>query len=400
MTLFDEITRRYRGPAKYAEPSFDYLNRSARPEAETIRQTLEGWFARYPQSGHADLRGRFRSRDERQHQSAFFELLLHEVLLQFECYTEIHPEAPHGATRRHPDFLVESSQGSSFYMEAVVVTGLSEEASAARARTIEVYDALNRLDSPDFFIGMNIRGAPASPPSARDMRVLLRRALEDLDADEIAHLWKLGGVDAVPHWPYEHEGWKVDFYPIPKSPGLRGTLGIRPIGLRISEGHFADAATPIRDAIVDKAGAYWDFEIPYVVAVNYLGEDLVDQSDIMSALFGRERYEVSVGRNGVISEPKLDREPNGLWMSRSGPRRRRLSAVLLAVRLIPSTVGQAGVWLVHNPWATNPYSSELTRLPQGVPQEGHIEWRDGLSLSQALGLKPGWPFASATAETG
>lgn len=394
MRLFDNITRHYEGPALYAEPSFSYLNRSARPAATRIRQALDAWFARYPQSGQADLRGRFRSKDDRHHNSAFFELLLHELLTRMGCSVEIHPSPPDSQITRHPEFLVQPSQGSCFYMEAILATAESEEESAARARMNEVYDALNRLDSPNFFIGLEIAGLPQSPPRAKRIRAFLKAQLNKLDLDEIAERWKSGGIKAVPHWRYEHEGWSITFYPIPKSPKLRGRSGARPIGMLGHEPKFVDSSTPIRNAILAKAGRYGDLDLPYVIAVNALDEASVDETDIMDALFGAEQYTVALGPTGVISYPEVSRAPNGAWTSESGPRYTRVSAVLVAVRLSPWTVGSAAVWLIHNPWAQRPYSSPLTRLPQGTPEAGRMNWHDGDSLHDVLGLPSGWPVFS------
>jgi len=117
MRLFDNIVRSYLGPAQYAEPKFRYLNRSGRIEVDRIRQELERWFSRYPNAGKRDLRERFRSTSNSNHQSAFFELFLHELLLKLGCMVEIHPETNTGM-RKRPDFLVKPPKVGRFYMEA------------------------------------------------------------------------------------------------------------------------------------------------------------------------------------------------------------------------------------------------------------------------------------------
>lgn len=51
MTLFKaNIKRDDTGPATYSEPSYLYLNRSARSAAAFIRQELENWLLRYPKA--------------------------------------------------------------------------------------------------------------------------------------------------------------------------------------------------------------------------------------------------------------------------------------------------------------------------------------------------------------
>jgi hypothetical protein len=311
------------------------------------------------------------------------------------CSVEIHPSALDSGTTRRPDFFVKPLVGSCFYVEAILATAEPAEESAARARMNEVYDALNRLDSPNFFVGLDIVGAPATPPSARRIRAFLKAQLDQLDPDEIGARWKSSGIKTVPQWHYEHDGWEITFYPLPKSPKLRGQSGVRPIGMRGHEGRFVDSGTPIRNAIVAKAGRYGDLELPYVIAVNALDEASVDKIDIMDALFGKEQYTVTFGKTGMVSEPEMSRAPNGAWISESGPRNTRVSAVLLTVRLFPWTVGRAGIYLIHNPWAQRPYSSPLTCLPQGIPEDGQMRWQEGDSLYEILGLPLRWPSLSS-----
>lgn len=390
MRLFDDIDRHDEGPAQYAEPQFSYLNRSARLSFSRTRQVLEAWFSRYPVSEQADLGARFRSKNDQQHHAAFFELFLHELLLRLGYSITIHPSPSQASTRR-PDFLAESPSGGSFYMEAVVASDQSEEDAAARARMNVVYDTLDRLDSPNFFIGLELRGAPKTPPRARPIRSFLRQRLAQLDPDEITQLVESGGFDALPHWRFEHEGWEIDFFPIPKSPRARGKPGIRPVGMRMPEAFWSDPSAAIRNAIVGKAGQYGDLDLPYVIAVNAL-EAGVDRIDIMEALFGKEKFMFTLTPSGP-SEPEMAVEPDGVWTSRSGPRYTRVSAVLLTSPVLPWNVPRADICLYHNPWARRPYTAELTRLPRATPEatrRDHMEWHGGESLATIFGLPPEW----------
>ena len=67
------------------------MNRSSWEGVRSIRDLLESWFSRYPKGHPADLRGRFRSADDSNHRSAFFELFLHEVLYRLACHPLVHP---------------------------------------------------------------------------------------------------------------------------------------------------------------------------------------------------------------------------------------------------------------------------------------------------------------------
>jgi len=153
--LFDEIDRDYTGPVLYSESGFRYLNRSARPEAERIRNLLEQWFDHFPPEDQDDLRARFLSKDDRQHLAAFFEFYLHELLLQSGFTAEVHPALSNKVT--HMDFKVLKDREPLFYLEVTLAT-LSDVKASAKARENQVYGALNRMKSPNFLLGLKLMG--------------------------------------------------------------------------------------------------------------------------------------------------------------------------------------------------------------------------------------------------
>lgn len=84
---------------------------------------------------------------------AFFELYVHELLLRLEYAVEVHPLSPAGEAT-HPDFLGFRRTEGGLFVEARVTMDQSEADAAAQARINQAYDALNRLDSPDFFLNI------------------------------------------------------------------------------------------------------------------------------------------------------------------------------------------------------------------------------------------------------
>jgi hypothetical protein len=382
--LFDDIKREYQGPALHADPQFVYLNRSARPEAVKIRGTLEGWYSRYPEGDtKKDVEGRFRSGDDSQYRSAFFEVLLHELLLQLGCEAEPHPHIEGSANR--PDFLVKPTTGSPFYLEAAIVSDESDEEAAGRARVNAVYDALDRLDSPDFFVGMRISGLPVSQPPARQIRAFLARNLASVDPDEITSR----GIDALPRWYFRDQDWTVEFYPIPKKPEARGKPGVRPIGAITTAARQIDPGSAIRDTLIEKARHYGELNLPYVIAVNALTEFGIHRDDVMEALFGKEHFLIprdSASQAGVRVERSLD----GLWTSPTGPRYTRVGCVIMST-VDAWDIPRAPICLYHNPWAQIEHDSPLTNLPQARARNGEMKWLGGELLGELLHLPPGWP---------
>ncbi len=387
MPVFDDIERNELGPRPYAQPDFIYLNRSARPGVEAIRAAFEDWFLRYPNEDRAELRARLRSEDNYQHRSAFFELFLHEMLLRLGCNVQVHPQIV--GTPRRPDFYLQSLVAPPCYLEAILASDETREESAANARMNQVYDALNRLNSPHFYIGMTLRGAPATPPSARHIRTFLTHHLAQLDFDEVADLFRDGGFPALPRWPYEHDGWDVEFFPLPKSDAARGRGGIRPIGIQFEPMRLLQTREAIRDSILDKAGRYGELGQPYIIAVNVLA-DHVDRIDVMEALFGFEQFRYGPGV--LPQQPEFGRAPNGAWFGPAGIQNTRVSAALVFPNLSQSSLCWTTPCIYHNPWAAHRYGGELDRLSRGVPRDAHhMDFHVGESLRSIFQLREDWP---------
>ena len=116
MSVFEAGPRIDLRPPAPKETAFAYLNRCAGAEADTARTRMEDWLARYPEP--QALAARLRSPLDDQHRSAFFELLLHQLLLSLgHRIAAIEPKLAH--TWKSPDFLVESATGHRFYLEGI-----------------------------------------------------------------------------------------------------------------------------------------------------------------------------------------------------------------------------------------------------------------------------------------
>jgi hypothetical protein len=389
MKLFDNVVRSDYGRAAYSEPSFSYLNRTARKEFNKIRLVLEDWFSRYPITGQTDLWGRFRSDLDHQHQAAFFELFLYELLIRLGSQISLHPSIE--GTTKTPDFLVKPQDENDFYLEATVATNESAKDLAAHARENTVYDALERLvKSPNFFLWISIKGSPNTPPPVKKLATYINDQLTNLDPDKITEHHTLLGIDGLPQWQFEHDGWKIKIRPTPKGPEARDKPGVRPIGMRSSGFHALDHRTSIRDSIVNKASKYGKLNLPYVIAVNAV--DPVDTTDVMEALFGKEQYSFFISDEGdKTSEPKMTRKPDGAWNSPKGPQYTRVSAVLIVTQFSTWNIPRTNLCLYHNPWAQKKYQSVLNRLPQVVPENGEMRWLSGETPDKIFELPSSWP---------
>jgi hypothetical protein len=380
MSLFDDIARTDLDDALWREPHFSYLNRSARSTFVTIRATLDEWFRHVPVERRNALRQRFRSLNNNQHDSALFELVLHEMLLRLGCTVVWEPTIGDRSTR--PDFLVQTPDGQRFYLEATVVTGKSAEEAAAEARMNEVYDAINRLESPNFFIGVCVFGAPRSPVPAKRLRRFLAARLAELDPDEVNARFNARDPDGLPRWRFEHDGWIVDFFPIPKRDEARGRPGIRPLAMFYNANVTLDIVEHVRKAVESKASRYGQLDLPYLIAVNV--REAFREKEFCNALFGDLTCQFDTASGAMSGTHR----PNGAW---SGRKHTRVSAVLIADNLHPYRAAQASVAIWHNPWAARPATGLLPSITHYLPVNGRIQRRDGRTLGDLLNLPAGWP---------
>lgn len=386
--LFDEIERNDVRPKRDSQPAFAYLNSSARPPFEIMRSILDGWFSRFPDLAKGDLRKGFRSTTDSDHRSAFLELYLHELLACMGYRLEVHPELQ--GTHKHPDYVVVGQQRPLFYLEATLALPSRGE-QAADARAAQVYDSINDMESPNFFVAITIRGAPATPPPGRKLADALSRWLGGLDPDRLGKAFSDSGFDALPSFRWSHDGWDLSFLPVAKSPELRGRPGVRPIGISMpDEARIVESHRAIRSAVCSKATRYGELDLPFLIVVNAIAEH-IDTIDTMNALFAEEFIKVRMNPGSSTSQA-LRRKKDGAWFGPTGPRNTRVSGAVVFNDLGEWTIPQNPV-LVHNPYATKPFPSELWRLPQLAPDEGKARLVDlpGVDVVDLLNLPQPWP---------
>ncbi|MEE8449028.1 MAG: hypothetical protein V3S39_05290 [Thermodesulfobacteriota bacterium] len=356
-----------------------------------IRDLLEAWFQRFPEAGKPDLSSRFRDRTNSQHQAAFFELYMHELLRSMGFKVRVHPDLP-GTTDAHPDFLVIKDGLWCFYLEATLVSP-SEDEAAEEARTNVIYDTLNKMNSPNFFL--HIRCAAAgkkSPPGAR-LRQELERWLIGLDPDKCRERLE-SKYDNMHSFRWRHDGWDIHFRAVPRSPSHRGQPGVRPIGSIMQAIWRFESHKIIRAVIEKKATKYRELNLPYIVAVNVIDDSVDDIDDIMDGLFGQLNITTTLRPNGSIKERER-RDPNGAWLGPRGPQNTRVSAALITLQLSPWKVATQTPKMFHNPWATRPLPIDLWPLPHWIINLNKIcpQYLTGKSTAEVLGLPALWPFA-------
>lgn len=386
--LFDPRERTDQDTKNHGETDWEYLDRSGRPEAQRVRDLLTSWLSGYPAAHRGELVSRMQGGDDTEFQAAAFELLLYSALRGLGCQIEVHPALPTGTKR--PDFLAIPPAGGPVYVEAALASEFSQDAKAAQRRTKVVLDAIEKVDSPDFFIAVDANGDPERPPSGRRLRAALKRWISGLDYEAVAADLRAHGNDALPKFTWDHEGWEISFDAIPKKPDRRGQ-GQRTIGAIFGEARWGAAHEAIREAVRFKGGRYGELPHPLLVAVN-VDAMSVDNDDEMNALFGDEQYVVRMG--DPTAEPQMRRAPNGAWIGAAGPQYTRVSGAWLFRRANPWNIASRTHTVYFNPFAARPLPPLFDTFPHAKGTNGTMRWAEGRTLRDVFGLPVEWPEAT------
>jgi len=289
----------------------------------------------------------------------------------------------------HPDYLVSENGSPSFYLEAILAGLPSVNDAAAEARLAEVFDLINKLESPEYFLWVEYLGRPESPPPIRGLRKTLEEWLGSLDIDALKDAYGRGEFAAARTLEWRHEALTLFFRPIAK---YSAGASARPIAVTMEkEMHILETDQDIREAVEKKAKKYGELPHPLVVAANVLSEHC-DDIDIFNALFGSEMFQVAFHADGSETT-KGGRLPNGVWFGQRGPRNQVVSAVFIGNRIDPYTVGTTTPILIHNPYTQSPLSLPEYPLPQALPDNAtrRVRKTEGRRASEFLSLPSPWP---------
>ena len=380
MRLFSDKERSYTGPADHTEERYSYYDRSGRSDVGKVRAALETWFSFYPTDCQADLRRRF----ETDFDAGFFELLLHQFLIECGYDVTVHP--PIAGTANTPDFGVTCGDRA-FYMEATVARDESDEERARRRVKNLIFDKINEIDSPDFFVSLpRFEIAQGRQPSARNLKGFIRRLFREADYAELLSSLSAGGLAVLPRHQYRENGVLIDVELVPKSAKSRGKPGLRPIGMYPVVSRYIRVDRTLYTAINAKATRYGELDRPYIIAVNSLSEWDTEDDDILNALFGTEVYVWTPGQTGPIPS----RKPDGAFIGPKGPQNTRISAVLIA-SLYPASIGTGRFSLYHHPWPKRPLDESWLPIRQALRKASRLQWSHGQALHRILGLAANWP---------
>ena len=378
MKLFDDLEQDDQGSNKNQESPFDFLNKSG--PHNFIRSILESWFKGFPTRGQADLRARFRSNDQQNHEGAIFELFLHALFVRLGCLLEVHPGV-RGTTTK-PDFRVRHGE-EYFYLEATSI-GRQQSVFTPNNNEEDAIQKLETLTSPYFNVLFNSEGELSKTLGKNTVCRPFKKLLNDHQPEEVRRQIEQGGRLAAPSETIKHGSWRLQGWlaPISHQQG-----GISDEDRRIKTYHAiakrTDAVHPIRKVLEEKSKKYGSLDGPIVVAVNAQDPFYNGKLNDLDMLFGDEQ--LIYDKENPDRSPQIERKKNGLW-SRS--RRHPIDVVARFQRIDVFNLLHASACLYFNPDKTSTVMSDvLLRLPHAKVGNGEIRWVEGENITRILGIR-------------
>jgi hypothetical protein len=279
-----------------------------------------------------------------------------------------------------------SRAGISFYLEAAAVLGADVLGERARRPLVAaVYDAINRMDEPNFFLTVDIDSCGDRMPGRRQLLDPLASWLREHDPDEVLTSYNERGD--LPERRLAFDGWDLWFQAIPVSPDHRGAPDHRVLGSHSEGMSLLDDAAPLRSKLKRKGSRYGSLDRAYVVALLCAG-DFVEDRDIADALLGSTAIRV----NPLTHAADAARQPDGFWHGPRGPQNTRVSAVLTVPQLNWSSAAVVEPTLWLNPWAAHPLPVTLPWRTHQIAPDGHFTTIEAtVTAAELLDLPERWP---------
>lgn len=378
LTLFDELERTDDSYRRRTESAFAYLNRSPRPDCGVKRVTLERWFTEYPGDSKKELRARFRD-DDQNHESAFFELLVYEVLRRLSLALRVDPKPRTG--RGRPDFEATDTRGDAYYVEATVAgQSILPDHGPLEAQVLDAIDDLAREEPIPIALEPEFTGKLKRAPSLGRIKRELSMWLRGLDLSDSSQVGSYAGLS---HTVRCDDSCSLTLTVV-DAPQFPATALVRQGVYTVAPPDADDMMGKIRD----KASQFGTLDRPLLVAVSPRG--LTDCEDEMDALFGRLGFRLHEDSAGNVIAQIPERERDSVWIRRTGSQYSRLHGVLFFRRATLWNLTQASARLYVNPYIEAEVPDELRRLGSARVQDGVIRFEPGEQVRDVLELPNGW----------
>jgi len=342
--LFTDKKRDYQGISSPNESVFYFFDRSGADWAESVRSYLNKWVANYPSDDVASLILRLKNRE---FDSAYHELFIHELFNKIGYQLEPHPELPH--TSKRPEFRF-SRNSAVGYIESKLVTEKTVDEEVIEKLKRNVKDKINeRVKSINFFISISdlIIKDKTHISSLNELCQKLQEYLVSKNPDiPVYENPRMTNGSQRPYFEYENDYLYIQISSLAKSVEMRSDDD-NIIGLFNSGAKWMNTPEAIKSSIHKKATRYGQLNAPYIITLNMTESFTYYDIDVKNALYGDQAQDIFTG--------DVERYINGAFGTSENPKYTRVSGVLFS-NAHYMRINQVKLKYYRNPYAEFPFS--------------------------------------------
>jgi hypothetical protein len=387
--LFPPGSKPHYGKKLQSMADYDYFLRSDRPHVEQVRRFWNRIFANcnLPNEARQDLRARFTSNSADSHMGALFELVMYELLVRTGHRVEYHKPLEKG----RPDYLVKSPAGVEFYLEATCALGDEHPKKFENRLHAIVYDTIDGIESDRFGVYLGIDGTfNVTEISQKRLQEEVKNILQSThhaqllqDQETLEPSQLSGRYEKV----IQVGGAKVFVMPKAIDPsGPNNGPGL----IRQFHGQLQFVMTDdhLSKSLKTKADQFRKADLPIVIAVNIL-EPLLEQDDMLNALFGQERHAALSGGT-THGQIRPQQGPKGVWVHKGRSKNTSIAAVLFFARINHYAKPTCKPVMVLNPFIDRTIIPRtLPFVDYRLPSKDGLSWKD-LSSNTSTANKEDW----------
>ena len=375
--LFGDDPRNFASPSLRAESIYSSLNRSSHPDTVRLRNMLQRWVDRLPFKVRSELvssikhKGRGSKKEDRGFNATFFELVLHEFFIGTGSHVEVHPPIGRG----HPDFrVIEQSPGGSQIIYVVEATDIDVESGTTLERDwneLNLYDWINEIYSPDFYLDLTKKGKLSTLPSKQRVKGPFEELIKETNYESLLEVISACGYsrEVLPSAQVQHDNWLLTGWLWPVDPQFRPKSGGLISFYPGRSGQFLDDIRKTRDRLEAKARQRKGVDNLIIALRCSPTNNRIDE-----ALFGRHGvvYKPQIRKPQPFCPTKLfrNRRKDGFWLNNSGPRNQRVIGVAVFRELHPWSIVESRAVFYSNPYVEKP-------MPAWTKAISHADYSDG-----------------------
>lgn len=326
LMLFSSYIRDNSDHKRRKETAYEFLDRSVWKISALVREKVNEWTTLYkPDDEFVRM---FKSKSDKQHYSAVFELLVYVSLTRSNFSLSRHPDTKTG---KRPDF--EAALGNFNGFIECTLAGHSFDSTADKNRKDTVEEIIDEIEYFPYWINLGFQ-------TISNQSISKRKLLKFLDGIKVISEGILNGSLVEMKHLYEDNGWEVEISLIRKTtPDIK-----RSLGYIMGNAKTIDTSKPILTALNDKKASRYGIDAdPYIICLNT--SDLFTKENCFAeALFGQYG-------DTEIYLPHISQ--NGFFLAEGKSVNTSVSAVVIFRNFDLFTLDSSSVSVWHNPYAKN-----------------------------------------------